>query len=178
MNIYCPLVRENCKGNECVMWKEEKCLIASALETYISVEHESYTPSAGISVGFSRPEEEVPEEITTATSEQLAAEMIDYTMKNFVGEMENQYMARQYFRMYLEGKNVQEYMLPAEIRLKVQRAYLLAEKQIADEIMLKKAEIMQKEKTELPSLVSQCIDWAQNRSLKRITLADVDAFLI
>jgi hypothetical protein len=35
-----------------------------------------------------------------------------------------------------------------------------------------------KEKDELPSLVSQCVDFARMNGLKKLTLSDVDTFII
>jgi hypothetical protein len=42
----------------------------------------------------------------------------------------------------------------------------------------KKKRRLTEEKEELPSLVSQCVDWARVNSLKRLTLADVDTFVM
>ena len=32
INTFCPLTRDKCKGDECVMWKNEKCILVSFLE--------------------------------------------------------------------------------------------------------------------------------------------------
>jgi len=55
---------------------------------------------------------------------------------------------------------------------------MLAQKQFDAEREVKNKEQLEKEKTELPSLVSSCVDWAKDHGLKRVTQADVDAFLL
>lgn len=41
----------------------------------------------------------------------------------------------------------------------------------------KEKEQTEKEKTMLPSLVKDCVDWARKKGMKKLTVADVDAFL-
>ena len=55
---------------------------------------------------------------------------------------------------------------------------MLAQRQSESEQEIKVKEQLEKEKTELPSLVSLCVDWAKEHGLKRITQSDVDAFLM
>ena len=37
---------------------------------------------------------------------------------------------------------------------------------------------IEKEKEEHPSLVSHCVDWARTHGLKRLTLGDIDAYIL
>ncbi|MGQ9507724.1 MAG: hypothetical protein ACUVTB_07735 [Candidatus Bathycorpusculaceae bacterium] len=62
--------------------------------------------------------------------------------------------------------------------MKIQRAEFLAERELVREAELERKRRLQKEKDELPSLVSRCVDWARDNGLKRVTLADVDTFLL
>jgi len=68
--------------------------------------------------------------------------------------------------------------MPPEIQLKIEKAEMLAQKELEKEREVKERETLEKEKTELPSLVSSCVDWAKDHGLKRITKADIDAFLL
>jgi hypothetical protein len=68
--------------------------------------------------------------------------------------------------------------MPPEIQLKIERANYLAERQIEQEEDAKKKRRLAEEKEELPSLVSQCLDWARLNGLKRLTLSDIDTFIM
>ena len=68
--------------------------------------------------------------------------------------------------------------MPSEIQLKIEKAEMLAQKQFETERDVKEREQLEKEKMGLPTLVGSCIDWAKDHGLKRVTQADVDAFLL
>ncbi|MCQ5373719.1 MAG: hypothetical protein NO515_01650 [Candidatus Methanomethylicia archaeon] len=82
------------------------------------------------------------------------------------------------FRYFWESKGVQDFLLPSEARLKIQRVEFLAERELIKESESERKRKLQEQKDELPSLVSQCVDWARANGLKRITLADLDTFLL
>jgi len=68
--------------------------------------------------------------------------------------------------------------MPSEIHRKMERADILAERQIFRDEENQLRERLRNEKAELPSLVSQCLDWARINSLKRLAQADVDTFIL
>jgi hypothetical protein len=43
---------------------------------------------------------------------------------------------------------------------------------------MQRKERLGKEKEEFPSLVSQCVDWARINGLKRLTLSDLDTYIL
>ena len=55
---------------------------------------------------------------------------------------------------------------------------MLAKKQLDNERKIKESEQLERERAELPSLVNSCIDWVREHGLKRITKADIEAFLL
>jgi hypothetical protein len=55
---------------------------------------------------------------------------------------------------------------------------MLAEREIRRDEENQRKEQLKKEKEELPSLVSQCVDFARMNNLKRLTLSDVDTFVM
>ena len=68
--------------------------------------------------------------------------------------------------------------MPPEIRIKIEKAELLAEREIRKDEENQRKERLKKEKEELPSLVSQCVDFARMNGLKRLTVSDVDSFIM
>lgn len=177
MNTFCPFFKETCKGNECVMWRDESCLIVS----FLKITSEGVPPAEEIvetsRFEIPREEVEVPDWLKTRTAEELAVEILEFKKKEFP---EDEYLGLHTFsNLFWENKGIEHtYDMPSEIRLKISRANILARTQIHRESEKEKKEQMQKEKEELPSLVSHCIDWARTNGLKRLTLADVDAYLL
>jgi hypothetical protein len=68
--------------------------------------------------------------------------------------------------------------MPPEIQAKIQKAELLADREMRRNEESQKKERLGSEKEELPSLVSQCVDWAIINGLKRLTVADVDTYIL
>ncbi len=67
MNIFCPFFKDRCKGNECVMWKDEKCLIISFMENCITPPEEEVEELERIGREMRGIREmEVPDEIKSA----------------------------------------------------------------------------------------------------------------
>lgn len=164
-NTFCPLLRETCKGNECMMFKDEECLIASFLAT---VREGAPTPEDETSsiersgLVLRREEEEVPDWIKNRTPEELAVEILEFVKERKKEGLDYYSASRQFW----ECKGVHEFLMPVEAQTKIQRAEYLTQKQT-----------LQEEKEELPSLVNKCVDWARTHNMRKVAVADVDAFL-
>lgn len=180
MDTLCPFFKETCHGNKCVMWKNEECLIASFLQHISEAPEESMpsTEEATVTSGMilHREEAEVPEWLKTSTPETLAVEMLEFKEKEFPEEEKVNFYTLS--RLFWDNKGVERFILPSEARLKIERTNYLAERQIAKEEDAKKKKRLTEEKEELPSIVNQCVDWARINSLKRLTLADIDTFIM
>jgi len=180
MKKQCPFFKKTCLGNQCIMWKDENCLIVSFMENFTQQSELEF--KEGVPLYFedeTLKEKEVPTEIKLATPEELAAEMIAFAKKEFPDE-DDQYGNRIYSirQLFWQSKNIERYGLPPEIQLKMEKAELLAQAQLKKEREAKEREALEREKAELPSLVSSCVDWAIDHGLTRITKADVEAFLL
>lgn len=91
MSNLCPFFKENCKGNECVMWRNENCLIASFLERLNEFPQQETSPIQDEVEETIRPSslshgEETPECLKDVTPEELAVEMIEYWKREFPEE--------------------------------------------------------------------------------------------
>ncbi|MEM3874163.1 MAG: hypothetical protein QXU45_03425 [Candidatus Bathyarchaeia archaeon] len=170
IKTFCPFLREKCKGNECVMWSDEECLIVSFMEHIKegALVSEDLSPQLKL--------EEVPDWIKHLKPESLAKELLDFIREEFPeDEGFSFHTASRYF---WESKGIQKFLMPPEVQLKIERVELLAEKELEKEVEEKIKRRLREEREELPSLVSRCIDWAKENGLKRVTLADVDTFLM
>jgi hypothetical protein len=176
MNTLCPFFKENCHGNECVMWRNEQCLITLLLQVVsegVQFREEGIEGSGTI---LGRETMEAPEWLKTSTPEGIAVEILDFKNKEFPKE---QYPnLRSVSHYYWSSKGIDSYLMTPEIQLKMQKAELLAEREIRSEEATKMKERLGQEKEELPSLVGQCVDFARINGLKRLTLADVDTFVM
>ncbi len=176
MNTYCPLIKEICKGNECVMWRDENCLIIAFAENMIQQTKEGFDETIPIGVEPEDIDKEISEEIKLSTSEELAAELISFAKKEFPDE--ERIWVHNVAQLFWGSKNIEKWNIPVDIRFKIEKAEMLAQKQLNSEREVKKKEQLEEEKTELTSLVNLCVDWARGHGLKRVTQADVDAFLL
>jgi hypothetical protein len=179
MDDLCPFFKVKCHGNGCVMWKNEECLVVSFLQSIQEVPEEGLSSTGEITETggmILRREAEVPKWLKTSTPEELAVEIIDFAKKEFPEEEGFGYHSA--IRYFWESKGVQEFLMPSEVHMKIERANYLAERQMVKEKEEKKKKRLAEEKAELPSLVGQCLDWARLNNLKRLTLADVDTFIM
>jgi len=157
MDNLCPFFKEKCHGNECIMWENEECLIASFLK-HISEVPEEGLPSTEVESEKSgmilhREEAEVPKWLKTSTPEELAVEILEFREKEFPEEEEKPSF-HTLSRFYWQNKGVERFFLPAEAQLKIERANYLAERQMTKDEDAKKKKRLAEEKEELPSLVS------------------------
>ena len=174
MNIFCPFFRDKCKANECVMWKDERCLIISFIEHLM-------TPPQTMR------ETQVPDEIASASPEELAAQLLSFAKDQSSDYLDDEgiYAEIRLWSLFWESKNVSGEDIPTEIKLKRQKAETLAARELQRESEVRekqrevrKNEQLQRERTELPSLVSSCVDWAKAHGRKAVTKADVEVFLM
>jgi hypothetical protein len=160
-------------------WKDDTCLIFSYLEAALSPsEHEFIETEADES--YLRLEEkarEVPVQIKSATPEELAAELVSFAKREFTHE-ERIWISRAAEFFWEEKGITTKWNIPSDIRLKLEKAETLAQQQIHSEREAELKAQLEKEKAELPHLISQCVVWARKQGLSRLTQADVDAFLL
>lgn len=153
--------------------------IAICLESrrdYYEIDDEDNNIPEGLDFNIQERVSEVPSEIKFAKAEELAAKMVDFAKREFPDE-DRININRVSHLFWSNIKVTNKWNMPAEIQLKIEKAELLAKKQYDYEVELKTKEQLEKEKIELPSLVSSCVDWAKYNGLKRVTQADVGAFL-
>ncbi|MEM4214479.1 MAG: hypothetical protein QXZ28_04755 [Candidatus Methanomethylicaceae archaeon] len=175
INIFCPFIRDTCKGNLCVMWKDERCIIISFLESFQEeLTLEEGRPKIQEELGFGS--EEIPDWLAEATPEELAEEIVDFVKKEF---NEDTYILNGTLIEYFwKNKGIFKFSLPPEDQLKVEKAEYLALKKLEKNRQEEYNRRLREEKEELPSLIGQCIDWAKEHNLNRVRLSDVDSFLL
>jgi hypothetical protein len=183
MKTLCPFFKEDCHGNECVMWKNEECLLVTFLQR---IQEGVPTPEENIpsseetieGSGMTLHAEKIkaPKWLETSTPEELALEILDFKKKEFP---EREYMGSYTMSRYFwSDKGIERSYMPLEVQMKIEKAEMLAEREIRNDVENQRKKRLEKEKEELPSLVSQCSDFARMNNLKRLTLPDVDTFIM
>ncbi len=184
MNTYCPLINENCKDNECVMWKGENCLIVTFLGI---IENAAQQSEKEFEETKEEIEEETFNEIKSSTAEELAGELVSFAKKEFPDQAER--WIHTVTELFWKSKNIgkwNECKLTADIELKIKKAEILAQEQLISEKEVREkvtgneqlSEKEVKEKEQLVSLVDPCVDWAKKHGLKKVAEAYIDAFLL
>jgi hypothetical protein len=119
----------------------------------------------------------VPKWLKTATPEALAKDMLEFKDDEFPKDETGHFGFGRVSQLFWSKKGVDRYMLPLDIRLKIEQANIKAERQFEKEENEKKKARLADEKEELQSLACKCVDWATLNGLKKVTLADIDTFI-
>jgi hypothetical protein len=168
MNSFCPFFKEKCKGNECVMWKDDKCLIISLVERLL-IYHEKETAERETT-------KEILEAMKLATDQELAVELLAFAKKlfSYVEDIDLFIASRSFW----ENKGINERTAPSAIKLKMHNVETLAVNMFEAEMRLMEKEQIEEEKNEkLPPLVDLCVDWAITNGLKSVTQSNIKVFL-
>lgn len=174
MNAFCPFIKDECKTSNCILWKDDKCTVVLFMEQF-------NIPKENSSLNYEVNEEEkieIPQEILSATQEELAKELVTYAKANSV---DNDIICLEYQItncFWKEKKILNKVELPEAIQLKIDKVELLADKILRNEMQKREKERLIKEKEQLPALINECVIWARNNNLiKNAKKADIDVFL-
>ena len=182
MADFCPLIRERCKTNECMAWKDDACIILSFLKVSVSLPEREYADIGTYETEFARLQleseapREVPPKIRSAAPEELAAELVAFAKREF--SHEERISISHAAQFFWEEKGMEKWTMPSDIKLKLEKAERLAQQQLDSERERETQAQLEIEKAELPHLITRCIEWARKYDLNRLTQADVEAFLL
>jgi hypothetical protein len=143
-------------------------------ETELTEQSQIETP---FRAGFGIQKPEIPTEVKHATADDLASEYITFLETEFPELELTPY--GQNFDLFLKSKyQIERWNLPLDVSAKIQKAEYLAKQRLLKQKAEERKKRLEKEKAELPSLASRCVDWAVTHNLKKVTQADVDAFVL
>lgn len=177
MNTFCPLIKETCKKEECLAWKDQACLVFLFLG--IQVENNKLINLND----FNNDEEDVqkiPIGIQSATPEELAQNLIEFAKTEFVTDKNEQVWINSALTNYFwKSKNIiNRWGLPVEIEMKIEKAEKIAIQLLQKESKEQSEKQIEQESADLPKLIEDCVKWAQQKGLKKVTHADIDAYLM
>lgn len=172
MTVFCPFFRDECKGHECMMFRNEECLFVRFLQESPIENLEPHEIME--SSRFELNEVEVPDWLEESTAEEIAEDIVEFKNRRYPEEFLNMYTISD---LYFKEKEVDEHHLPIEIRTKIDNATSFAQSIVRKEKERMDAKKIEKEHAQLPSFVSQCIDWARENGLEKLTIKDVEAYV-
>lgn len=171
MEKFCPLIKDMCKKADCVLWVDE-CLILSYLK------NSSKEP---IALGFEDEEDEepsVPNEIQKLSADELGEKILCYVKKELTDENAGQ-IDYGLFSEYWDDAGVEnKFSFPGRILAKMNKAEKVARKKWEEEIKEKSRARYEKEKADLPQLIQDCVNWARQNNLVKVTKSDISTFLL
>ena len=170
MDNMCPFFKEECHGNQCTMWNDEECLIVRFLKGFQTTEQDSAPPDGA------NMTEKATQWLKNETPETLAKQMLEFKDEEFPKDEDVQFHTLSH--LFWTNKGIDAYFLPSDVQLKKEQANIIAQRRFEKEKEEKQRARLAYEKEELPSLVGQCIDWARVNGLNKITLSDVDTFVM
>ncbi len=168
----CPFFKTDCYRDKCVMWKNG-CLITIFLDKF-----QLETTEAEI-----QPEndQETSEKsqfkdwLEKATPANIAEEIIEFKNQHFSNERVSSFDLT---RLFWTDKELDNWEIPAKVQLKIEQANLKVQQKLDEIEEAKNRKRLAEEKQKLSTLIKECIDWTNQAGLKKLTLADVDAFIL
>ena len=166
---FCPIIREKCKGNECVMWSDEECTIVNFFGQPIYTEIDDEYEGGEIE----SPTQEIPSWVNSASSEDIVNEYITFLQREFP-DTESYYG---YWSLFLDKIGCNSYGLPTELAMKFQKARIL--KDIEEEKLrnAKLDERRERESYQIDSWVDQYFDYMKSRNYPKVRQNDVYSFV-
>ena len=125
-DVFCPLLKDTCREKECVMFRNEKCIIASFLEVYEkdkrsaeadAVSFESVTKEYA-KIADSE-EGEIPGWLKDRDHEDIGKEIMEFAKKEYPqGEINPDLLCD----LFWTTKGIEKFTLPATIQTKMRKA--------------------------------------------------------
>ena len=163
MGMFCPLIKDECKKSECVMWNDGKCILIEAIKE--------------IAYGYASPEEphDIQPKIDTKpkidlnklSPEEIASMVLNFFKEKLPNRSPKQASSTEVISMFLEERGFNLFSLPTKLRFKIEEARDIILSKIADE-----------ERKMMPQLIKECVEWAKSNGLKKVRQTDIELFLI
>ena len=83
MTGLCPFFKEDCKGNQCVMWHNENCVLVNFLQTQIEYSEGFELPPDQIISPHQEDISSISDYIKTISPQDLAVDYIDFMEQEF-----------------------------------------------------------------------------------------------
>lgn len=173
MATFCPLIKDKCKKSECLAWKDDACLIFSFLE--IQIENNKL---ADLEDFDEEEPQEIPAELKSVSPEKLAQELVAFAKAESDANSDEPIYIHQVADYFWRSKKIEKWELPVDLEMKVEKAERMADQLLEKEHQERTEKRLEKENAELPALVEDCIKWAQQKGFKKVTHADIDAYLM
>lgn len=173
MATFCPLIKDTCKKNDCLAWKDDACMIFTYLDMQID-----RNKLADLDDFDDEEPQETPIEITSASPEKLAQELVAFAKTEFPADVDEKIWIHQVSDYFWKNKKIDKYDLPTDIELKIEKAERIAEQLLEKEQKEQLEKRLEEESARLPVLVEDCIKWAEEKGFKKVTHADIDAYLM
>ena len=157
--MFCPLIKDECRNEQCVMWGDEECLIIPVLKYFGNSEEESPDDQTEI-------EEEVPEEIKSATPIELADELMTFYKAHDL-EGNTLYLDPLVLTPFWESKGVDKFSAPLEIKAKIIKTEELFDKRLQSELDEAELKVLEKEEAELPALADSCCSLGKRKGAQK-----------
>jgi hypothetical protein len=155
-NLFCPLIKQECKKDECVMWKHDTCLISVyLLSNIVSVAYHNMDSNNGISdtnselveelfSGFAvaldnSGEQNAPNEkldsIFSKSADALADEILQFAKNEKLLDDEESYLSHEIEELFWSNKGLEldNKELPKKYRSIKKKAWLIASTKIKKE---------------------------------------------
>jgi len=171
---FCPFVNDQCKGNQCMMWSNESCLVAGFFKTP-SFENESIAFDTE-RIFEPRKSSTVPQWFKLATEKEIVEAYFEFIDKEFPETERPQYGM---VDLFLQTKGVENiWNLSTDLSLKIQKIKATIQLEREKRQTARKLLRIETENMEVESLALQFLDWIDEKSMTKMYKKDVAQFLL
>lgn len=181
----CPLIRGACLKRQCMMWREDDCIIALWLQLGVQAptteNSEDLDVAEHLVTRVSRWEdddedqERLPKWFLETQPSDLASEAISLALSSEAGAPVSRLNPFMVLQNYFTSKgvgHVHDYSLPSNQRSQFRKV----QESIAQQLPVAVEQETARRRDALEGYVAEIVEVAQRRGLKRLTQSDVDAF--
>jgi len=182
---FCPIIKETCKQDVCMMWSEDKCAFIQFF--FGRLDQIKNQVKQAEKYKKERSKKEIPEILKNSNPEELANIMFEkYVEANPVKILTRQtgvctpMRPRLGFRaqyQYLDMPKRSMFNHP-EIEIKIERATEIVNKRLCVEWDEKYRERFEEEKDKIDKISADVLAWSRNLQLKEIKEADLQVYLV
>ncbi len=184
---FCPLAAHDCRVHRCVMWNDESCAFAQYFQLVVAtLKQKEAQESRQMEEALRRRSEmerqekdfEVPKEFLAASVEELAQELYELAKQHRIESDTTGPVIHRVLSLFWERKGVDDYRMPQEIRLKKSKVAEYAQYLRSEDRDKERENALTQERDALPELVTECVEWARSKSMRRVTKADLEIYML
>ncbi len=167
---FCPLIKQDCKKEKCQFWRMDDCSMASYCEMNVMKFYSEVAMLEAVDEQKKEEQEKIDySSLEKGIDKDFAQELVNFSIKEVPKQ---RYLSNTIKHMFWDEKKLyNKYDFPSELKLKAVRIEKLAENLLIEQLDVE-------EKKRLESAVENCLKWAKENDMLKLTKPDINAYVM